>query len=305
MSEFPPPGGPENPVLHPAVALTDQAIGAVLAEFQGWLTALRLTDHSGPNSNESVPLTAPSATLDLHTLLSQFLALRHEVNLQTRASRVQQEQNASALVQLSQALESLQSANQAKRQQEQQNQEEILRPVLKTLVDLYDALALAAREVQRMQEGVLPVLKTLADTLAQPPQDHDETPPPPRSSFLSRLLGGSAAPAPAPAPVNPAKEESAQRAQQAREASERSRQMLGSLIAGYTMGLQRVERALLQHGLEPMAVVGAVFDPEAMEVVDTALDSGRPTGEVVQEVRRGYFWNGRVFRYAQVCVAKS
>ena len=34
-------------------------------------------------------------------------------------------------------------------------------------------------------------------------------------------------------------------------------------------------------------------------------DSGRPSGEVLDEVRRGYLWNGRVLRYAQVRVAKS
>jgi molecular chaperone GrpE (heat shock protein) len=44
------------------------------------------------------------------------------------------------------------------------------------------------------------------------------------------------------------------------------------------MSLQRIERALRQHGLEVV----------------------RTTGE-----RRGYLRNGRVFRYAQVRVAKG
>jgi len=39
--------------------------------------------------------------------------------------------------------------------------------------------------------------------------------------------------------------------------------------------------------------------------VEAVLDSGRPAGEVIEEVRRGYLWNGRVFRYAQVRVAKG
>ena len=37
----------------------------------------------------------------------------------------------------------------------------------------------------------------------------------------------------------------------------------------------------------------------------SGADSGRPSGEVIEEVRRGYLWNGRVFRYAQVRVAKN
>jgi molecular chaperone GrpE len=71
------------------------------------------------------------------------------------------------------------------------------------------------------------------------------------------------------------------------------------------MSLQRIDRALAQHGLEPLAAVGRPFDPEVMEVVEAVAGSGRPAGEVVGEVRRGYRRNGRVFRCAQVRVAAS
>jgi len=71
------------------------------------------------------------------------------------------------------------------------------------------------------------------------------------------------------------------------------------------MSVQRVERALRQQGLEPIPAVGEPFDPERMEVVEAATGTGRPSGEVLEEVRRGYLWNGRVFRYAQVRVARS
>lgn len=73
---------------------------------------------------------------------------------------------------------------------------------------------------------------------------------------------------------------------------------------GYTMSVQRIERALQQHDLETIPTTGERFDPEQMEVVEAVADSGRPSGEVVGEVRRGYLWNGRIFRYAQVRVAK-
>jgi molecular chaperone GrpE len=71
------------------------------------------------------------------------------------------------------------------------------------------------------------------------------------------------------------------------------------------MSLQRIERALGQHGLEAIPATGQRFDPERMEVVEAVTDSGRPAGVVIDEVRRGYVYNGRVFRYAQVRVAKS
>jgi molecular chaperone GrpE len=71
------------------------------------------------------------------------------------------------------------------------------------------------------------------------------------------------------------------------------------------MGLQRLERALSQHGLEAIPAAGEPFDPERMEVLEAVDGTGRPPGEVLAEVRRGYLWRGRVFRYAQVRVARS
>ena len=71
------------------------------------------------------------------------------------------------------------------------------------------------------------------------------------------------------------------------------------------MSLQRLERTLRQSGLEPIPCIGQPFDPETMEAVDAAAATGLPAGQVVEEIRRGYLWRGRVFRYAQVRVAKS
>jgi molecular chaperone GrpE len=81
-------------------------------------------------------------------------------------------------------------------------------------------------------------------------------------------------------------------------------QKFDALLVGYQMGLQRLERVLAQQGLEPIACVGEPFDPEIMEVVDVVRDSERDSTEVLEEVRRGYLWNGRVFRFAQVRVAR-
>ena len=85
---------------------------------------------------------------------------------------------------------------------------------------------------------------------------------------------------------------------------ERLDQLIDSIITGYGMSLQRLERVLQHAGLEAIGCVGEPFDPEKMEVVAAVADSGRPAGEVIEEVRRGYLWRGRVFRYAQVSVAK-
>jgi molecular chaperone GrpE len=283
----------------------------VLADFRTWLAS------GGPPPHDA-EAPAPSPAIDLHTLLSQFVALRHEVNLQTRATRAQQEHNAAALSHLEQALQALQEVQAGAPEAQQQAADELLRPLLKTLVDLYDSLALAGREMQRARDVLLPLLDHLAaEEPAKEPAHEPQAPPPappqPPRSFWRRLLGLSspeAVPAPDPGAEARAERQREREARQererrAREAGERVRQMLGALVTGYTMSLQRVERALRQHGLEAVPAVGEPFDPELMEVVEAAEGTGRPAGEVLQEVRRGYLWNGRVFRYALVRVARS
>ena len=70
------------------------------------------------------------------------------------------------------------------------------------------------------------------------------------------------------------------------------------------MSVARVDRAIDQAGLEVIAAEGEPFDPELMEAVEVAGDTGRPAGEVVEEIRRGYLRGDTVFRYAQVKVAR-
>jgi molecular chaperone GrpE len=256
-------------------------VAAVLADFRQWLT-----DLPAPAGDEAIATgPRPEETIDLHTLMGQFLAVRQEVNLQTRAVRAQQEQNAETLRQLTAALDALGQSQARAEQYQQRAAEETLRPLLTTLIDLYDALAIAGREMQRTHE-------TVRDTLEQLSGAADEEPSASWFATLRRRIFGPT-------------RKTDPRAAQARENSERIRQMLASLVAGYTMSLQRVERALRQHGLEAIPTAGERFDPEQMEVVEAVAQSGRPSGEVIEEIRRGYLWNGRVFRYAQVRVAKS
>jgi molecular chaperone GrpE len=220
--------------------------------------------------------------VDLHTLLAQFTALRHEVHLQTRAARTQQEQGAESLRQLGEALATLQQSQLSARLNAEQTHEEAVRPLLKALVEVHDALSLAEREVSRAQE----MLRAVPEPSAEVPS-LAATP-----SFWARLFGrGRTIPE--------------QQATSTTRANDRTRQVIASILTGYTMSRQRVERALQQHGLEPIRTIGEAFDPERMEVLEVVNDSGRPAGEVVGEVRHGYLWRGRVFRFAQVRVAKS
>jgi molecular chaperone GrpE len=287
----------------------------VLADFRRWLGELPPGESFGAGEPWGAGNGVVPPAIDLHTVLAHFVALRQEINLQTRSVRSQQEQGGAALQALQQAVEALRQKDARAEQAAQQSQEERLRPLLKTLVDLYDSLALAGREIARAEGGLetlLAVLEVDGDgggDQAGPPE------PGAARAFWSRWFlspHGEAA-------LRASQEETRQalvlmqeerrrrreRQRQVHEACTRVRQMTGALVAGYTMSLQRLERALRQHGLEPIAAVGGPFDPERMEVLEAVPDSGAPAGEVLEEVRRGYVWNGRVFRFAQVRVARG
>lgn len=300
--------------------MTAPEIDALLAGFRDWLMrTVAATDAA----TTPVTLLAPMAAEppDLHSLLSHLIALRQEVNLQTRATRSQQEQSAESLRHLAEALQTLEQDRQdrldledrseaaedaAAAERERAEQMERLRPLLKAMVDAHDALALARREVLRIQ-------RIQEDAPLAPAAVHEEHTPvanqaaqaPLRVSWLARWLGRADA-------VTHAQQDALRRARE-REAEllrqqdeERSavRTLVDSIVSGYAMSLQRLERVLEQHGLEPIACLGEPFDPETMEVVEVVQDTNRSASEVVEEVRRGYLWQGRIFRFAQVKVAR-
>jgi molecular chaperone GrpE (heat shock protein) len=79
---------------------------------------------------------------------------------------------------------------------------------------------------------------------------------------------------------------------------------LAAAVTGLQMSERRVERLMQTIGLEPIESVGRQFDPESMEAVEAVASGEHPPGTVVEEIRRGYRWRGRAFRFAQVRVAK-
>ncbi len=326
MSEHAPPAVPGDAAVGPEQArLSPERIDALLADFRSWL------EQTAPPP----PPEPAGPTVDLHTLLGQFVALRHEVNLQTKANRIQQEQSAEALRQLGAALDELERRDEAAEQARQQAGDEQTRPLLKALVDVYDALSLARREVQRVQEAMGPALEKM-EALAEVPEESE---PPSAPPLPARAAGPASAAsrrtlwekwfvplpqqaAPAGAPVADQRPDAVplwreafarQRQQlqslrtvqgEARQAAEQARRFIESVVTGYTMSVQRLDRALQQQGLEPIPCLGLPFDPETMEVVEVVPGAGRASTEVVEEVRRGYRWRDRLFRFAQVRVAK-
>jgi molecular chaperone GrpE len=290
MSDTPPPVRPPDPAGHAAAPLTPDAIERVLADFRAWLGELTESPHP------AAPAPEPPA-VDLHALVAQFTALRHEVNLQTKATRTSLEQTGEALQQLGEAVEEL---------RERPAEDEEVVPLLKALVDVYDNLALALRQVEKQRDTIDVPLADLVEWTKVPevPKAAEAGSIAVRPGFWWRLFGVSAGRSLVKLDVGAMLKEMEARRERTAEAAKIVRSSFDGLIAGYRMSVARVDRAIDQAGLEVIAAEGEPFDPELMEAVEVAGDTGRPAGEVVEEVRRGYLRGDTVFRYAQVKVAR-
>jgi len=92
--------------------------------------------------------------------------------------------------------------------------------------------------------------------------------------------------------------------QRAIDAAERTPEA-GSLLAGFRMTAQQIEKLLDDHGCTPIETDGKPFDPEVHEAILHQPVEGVPDGQVVGAVSRGYRLHDRVVRPAQVIVARK
>jgi len=277
-------------------ALTPERIERALADFRDWLTDFPAADAPG---------AGPAEAVDMHTLVGQFAALRHEVNLQTKAARATLEQNAAALRQLEEACAAPDEPA------EEEEPAEVIDPatqsLVKALIDVYDSLALAGRQIEKQKTAIYAALATLLETMTIEPPPFVE-PAVEQPGFWKRFFGGDPV-APPPNLLLPewharVTRQLKEREQQVRQTCDYLKDALDGVLTGYAMSLSRIDRVLTKFGLETMSCEGQRFDPEMMEVVEAVPNSGRPIGDVLEEVRRGYLWNDVVFRYAQVRVAR-
>ena len=79
---------------------------------------------------------------------------------------------------------------------------------------------------------------------------------------------------------------------------------VAAFLAGAEMIYRRLSETLAQEGLEPIPAVGSVFDPARHEAV-AYEPAGEEPNTVLEELRRGYTFRGKVIRPALVKVAKG
>jgi len=76
-----------------------------------------------------------------------------------------------------------------------------------------------------------------------------------------------------------------------------------SWIEGIVLLDRKLRQLLESEGVTPIEAIGHPFDPREHEAIASVPGTGRPDGEVVAEMQRGYRVRSRVLRPAMVAVA--
>lgn len=246
---------------------------ALLERFRHWLRetyaeAETLVEIEDSESEAEAP------EIGIYRLAEEFTALRQEVKLQTKGSRRLQEQAESLLPALERAIEQFRAVE----PKEAQAAWNAGRPLAEALADLDEALDRGRLEIEKARQRLV------------------EDAPRELEAALQELYAGQSA-----------LRRWLVRAYHGRvlelfqrQGPGRSRDILDALLEGYGLIQNRLRRALEAEQIRRIASVGQPADPARMTVVEVVDDPDRPPGQVVEEVRRGYTWRGRVLRFAEV-----
>jgi len=250
-------------------------IEQVLDRFHQWLAAARADAASSAASvltpDAELPSSRPFGLIDL---VEEFTALRQELKLQTKSTRGLQEQAESLLPPLRQAIEHFRSVA----PREEQAAWSAGKPIAEGLATLDEALDRCRGEIEKARTvGAEQTPRKLAEALDRM---HASLP------WLRRFLLR--------------KYHREMREAVEREALGMNQAWLYALVEGFDLIQNRVRRLLQSEAIEPIACLGRPVDPERMIVVDITESPDRPPGTVIEELRRGYTWRGRILRLAEV-----
>lgn len=77
---------------------------------------------------------------------------------------------------------------------------------------------------------------------------------------------------------------------------------VASMAEGMSMNLRRFDETLARRGVRELPALGQTFDPHTMHAAELARNPYRPAGVVVGELRKGFLYQDRLLRPAEVVV---
>lgn len=259
----------------------------ILDRFRNWLEETRIERallngacHDAETETEAEP--AGTGEIGLNRLLEEFTALRHELKLQTRSARGLEDQTQALLSGMREAVDALRSIE----PKEAQAAWSAAKPLAVALADLDEALERGKQQVERIANRLV---ECGADEM---PADLAELAK--KGSWFRRRFARDI--------VERAWSRVQSREQEARE---ERRSLLAALQEGYALVQARLARALAEAGISRIATAEQPVDPETMVVLEAVEAPGRPAGIVLEEIRRGYTFKGRLLRCAEVRASRS
>jgi molecular chaperone GrpE len=245
----------------------------IVARFRDWLAQVSDTVDALPLDQDSGSQPA-SPPVGLVQLIEQFTALRHEVKLSTKSARALEQQSAAALGGLEQAIAALRSVQ----PKEAEAAHRAAQPLVQTLAELDEALRRCRAVVESARRQI--VEESPAALLGQL-DAHFRRQPWGFRWLASAWYRGL-------------------RRLVERQSGKFHAAIFDSLLAGYELVQNRLHRAMARAELVRVACVGKPVDPHAMTVIEAVDDPTQAPGTVVEEIRPGYLWKGKVLQYAEV-----
>ncbi|MGD0897491.1 MAG: nucleotide exchange factor GrpE [Thermoguttaceae bacterium] len=251
----------------------------MLDRFRQWLEEAGEEAASLPDEADLPPEPAGARPVGLLQLVEEFTALRHEVKLGTKSSRGLAEQTEQALAAVGQAVEAFRGIE----AKEAEAGRLAAKPLVESLMELDEALGRGRTVIDTARRRILEdlagrVQEELDGLLLRLPAWR-------RWLFRWWCRG--------------AREILVQRTAMAH------RDIFDSLLEGYGLMLSRLQRAMTKAELYRIQCVGKPADPNLMTVVEAVDDPLRPPGLVIDELRPGYYWKGKVIRFAEVRAVQS
>jgi molecular chaperone GrpE len=247
----------------------------ILARFRDWLEQARsectsLDEEAGEEELAGEPV-------GLYQLVEQLTALRHDVKLLTKSARGAEERQEATLLSLQAAIEQFRAIP----AKEEEAADKAARPLVEALVDLDEALIRGRGVIEQARQRVLEDLNAEIQQTHQRLDDLFRTQP-----WWRRLL------------CRPWHE--ATRALYTSRTLDTYRGIFDSLVEGYDLILNRLRRTMNERSIVRTRCLGEPADPNRMTVIEVVGDLSRRPGTVVEEIRPGYCWEGKVLRFAEV-----
>jgi molecular chaperone GrpE len=254
---------------------------ALLSRFRDWLRDAR-AEADGLNGDRGDVAPSTSPEVGLYRLVEEFTALRHEVKLETKGSRGLQEQVDTLLPALRQAIDQFRSVA----PKEEQAAQAAGRPLAEAIADLDEALDRGRLEIEKARDRSTAEAAASAALIATDLEAHFRG-----HSWLRRRR------------LRTYHEQV--RDLVARRVGEPRTGFFDALLEGYGLIQARLRKAMVAGQIRRIDCVGLPVDPGLMTVIEAVDAPDQMPGYVIDEVRRGYIWRGRVLRYAEVRAARG